>query len=102
METLGNKIQQTSAFKYYCDICHYGTSRKCNYNTHIISLKHLKNSKSKSVAVTIAIMLSYKGKKEGVNIFTVLKKTSRTNGSTGFTKRTLEHTQVGRPIFYRE
>ena len=45
METLGNKIQQNSAFKYYCDICDYGTSRKCNYNTHIISLKHLKNSK---------------------------------------------------------
>ena len=49
METLGNKIQQTSAFKYYCDICDYGTSRKCNYNTHIISLKHFKNIKMETI-----------------------------------------------------
>ena len=49
METLGNKIQQISAFKYYCDICDYGTSRKCNYNTHIISLKHFKNIKMETI-----------------------------------------------------
>ena len=49
METLGNKIQQTSACKYYCDICDYGTSRKCNYNTHIISLKHFKNIKMETI-----------------------------------------------------
>ena len=45
METLGNKTQQKSAFKHYCNFCDYGTNRKCNYNTHIISLKHYKNSK---------------------------------------------------------
>ena len=45
METLGNKIQQKSALKFYCNICDYGTSKKCNYDTHIISLKHHKNSK---------------------------------------------------------
>jgi hypothetical protein len=44
METLGNKNQQNSAMKYYCNICHYGTSRKCNYNTHLISMRHSVNS----------------------------------------------------------
>ena len=44
METLGDKIQpkfsQNKAFKYYCNFCDYGTSKKCNYDTHIISAKH--------------------------------------------------------------
>jgi len=44
METLGNQIQPNSAFKYYCFVCDYGTSKKCNYNTHIISTKHHKNT----------------------------------------------------------
>jgi len=46
MDTLGDKIQpkfsQNSAFKYYCKICDYRTSKKCNYDTHIISSKHSK------------------------------------------------------------
>ena len=42
METLGDKNQQNSAFKYYCNICDYGTHRKCNYDAHNISLKHHK------------------------------------------------------------
>ena len=46
METLGDKIQpkfsQNSALKYYCKYCDYGTSKKCNYDTHIISTKHEK------------------------------------------------------------
>jgi hypothetical protein len=45
METLGDKIQpefsQNSAFKYFCEYCHYGTSKKCNYDTHIISRRHI-------------------------------------------------------------
>jgi len=44
METLDTKIQQNSANKYYCKFCEYSTSRKCNYDTHIISSRHLKNS----------------------------------------------------------
>jgi hypothetical protein len=46
MGTLGDKIQQNlsknSAFNYYCFFCDYGTSKKCNYNTHITSAKHKK------------------------------------------------------------
>jgi hypothetical protein len=40
METLGNQIQQKSACKYFCNYCNYGTDRKCNYGTHLNSLKH--------------------------------------------------------------
>jgi len=49
METLGDKnqpkISQKSAMKFYCEICDYGTSKKCNYNTHIISTKHINATK---------------------------------------------------------
>jgi len=44
MDTLGNQIQQNSAFKFYCYFCDYGTSRKCNYVSHIISMRHTKNA----------------------------------------------------------
>jgi len=44
METLGNKIQQNSAMKYYCIICDYGTCRKCNFDTHLISGRHCEKS----------------------------------------------------------
>jgi hypothetical protein len=44
METLGNKNQPKSAFKYYCSKCHYGTCKKCNYDDHIVSSKHTKNT----------------------------------------------------------
>ena len=44
METIGNKIKQNSAKKFYCSNCDYGTDRKCNYETHLISSRHSKNS----------------------------------------------------------
>jgi hypothetical protein len=44
MEILGNKIQQNSAMKYYCIICDYGTCRKCNFDTHLISTRHSEKS----------------------------------------------------------
>ena len=46
METLGDNIQpkfsQNIPHKFYCKICDYGTSKKCNYDTHILSAKHKK------------------------------------------------------------
>jgi hypothetical protein len=42
METLGNKNQQKSATKFYCELCHYSTSRKCNFDDHNLSAKHKK------------------------------------------------------------
>ena len=49
METLGDKIQpkfsQNSAFKFYCKYCDYGTSKKCNYDTHNASAKHQRITK---------------------------------------------------------
>lgn len=50
METLGNENQQKSAFKFYCICCHYGTSRKSNYNDHLFSTKHCNNSKKETLS----------------------------------------------------
>jgi hypothetical protein len=36
------KLSHKSALKYYCESCDYFTSKKSNYDTHIISVKHLK------------------------------------------------------------
>jgi len=35
-----NKIQQISSAKFYCEICDYHTSRKCNYDEHLLTSKH--------------------------------------------------------------
>ena len=43
MEFLGNTESAKSAPKYFCNICDYYTSRKCNYDDHLTSLKHCKN-----------------------------------------------------------
>ena len=44
METLGNIIQHNSAKKYSCIACDYNTDRKCNYDTHLSSKRHVINS----------------------------------------------------------
>ena len=36
----GTKNAKNSAFKYFCETCDYGTSKKSNYDTHILSDKH--------------------------------------------------------------
>jgi hypothetical protein len=41
MVTLGDKIQPKISPKYYCNFCDYGTCKKTNYNTHILSNKHM-------------------------------------------------------------
>jgi hypothetical protein len=50
METLEDKIQpkfsQNSAFKFYCKFCDYGTSKKCNFDTHNLSNRHYKTTAS--------------------------------------------------------
>jgi hypothetical protein len=43
METLGNAILPNSAFKFYCNCCDYGTSKKSSFNDHNLSAKHQKN-----------------------------------------------------------
>ncbi len=40
MATLGDKIQQNSAPNFSCISCDYNTSRKSNYETHLLSAKH--------------------------------------------------------------
>ena len=42
METLGNAILPNSAFKFYCNFCDYGTSKKSSFNDHKLSAKHQK------------------------------------------------------------
>lgn len=44
MDTIGNKIKQKSATKYFCIFCNYKTVRKSNYDSHLVSTKHSKNA----------------------------------------------------------
>jgi hypothetical protein len=44
MATFSNKNQQKISTKYFCNICDYSTSRKFNYDTHILSTKHKKST----------------------------------------------------------
>ena len=44
MTTLDNEIKQKLSNKYYCEKCDYGTSRKSNITSHIMSAKHQKTT----------------------------------------------------------
>jgi len=43
METLGNKSQAKTGYKFYCNVCDYGTSKKSGYDAHMFTAKHKKN-----------------------------------------------------------
>ena len=43
METNSTEIKQKLSFKYYCEICDYGTCKKSNFNNHCESNKHIFN-----------------------------------------------------------
>jgi len=65
MENLGDKNQPKNQPKFYCKNCDYGTSKKTNYNTHIISIKHkrvtdnyIKGQKPAEIQPTISKHLS--------------------------------------------
>ena len=45
METLGNQILPNSAFKFYCENCDYGTSKKSSFDDHNLSSKHQNGNK---------------------------------------------------------
>jgi hypothetical protein len=45
METLGDEIQPKFSQKYCCKYCDYYTSKKCNFDSHILSAKHQKRLK---------------------------------------------------------
>jgi hypothetical protein len=40
METLGNKSQAKTGFKFYCENCDYGTCKKSGYDAHMLTAKH--------------------------------------------------------------
>ena len=44
METLGNQNPAFPAFKYFCNFCHYGTSKKNHYTEHLSTAKHKKHA----------------------------------------------------------
>ena len=44
MSTLATFSPANSAQKFYCEICHYGTSKKSSYDTHILSARHKKST----------------------------------------------------------
>jgi hypothetical protein len=65
MENLGDKNQPKNQPKFYCKNCDYGTYKKTNYNTHIISIKHkrvtdnyIKGQKPAEIQPTISKHLS--------------------------------------------
>jgi hypothetical protein len=41
MATNGNKIKQILSTKYCCEICNYESSRKSNFDSHILTNKHV-------------------------------------------------------------
>jgi hypothetical protein len=43
MTTNDNEIKQKLCFKYYCEKCDYGTSKKSSFDNHIESKKHKNN-----------------------------------------------------------
>ena len=43
METVSTEIKQKISFRYYCEICDYGTCKKSNFNNHCESNKHIFN-----------------------------------------------------------
>jgi hypothetical protein len=43
MSTFSNFFPANPASKFYCDICDYNTSRKCNYDEHLLTAKHKKS-----------------------------------------------------------
>ena len=43
METVSTEIKQKISFKYYCELCDYGTCKKSNFNNHCESNKHIFN-----------------------------------------------------------
>ena len=43
METLGNKNLPQFCYKFYCNYCHYGTSKKSSFDDHVLSQKHKKS-----------------------------------------------------------
>ncbi len=45
MAYIDDKIKQKISKLYCCEKCDYVTSRKCNYNTHLLSTKHIKIDK---------------------------------------------------------
>jgi hypothetical protein len=60
-----NKIMPKLCSNFYCENCDYGTYKKTNYNTHIISIKHkrvtdnyIKGQKTAEIQPTISIYLS--------------------------------------------
>ena len=44
-----NKNQPETLKNFYCEICDYSTSRKCDFNSHLITLKH-KNAINSSLS----------------------------------------------------
>jgi ribosomal protein L37AE/L43A len=42
MEALGNQIMPKLCSKYYCEFCHYNTSKKSSFTNHMSSAKHNK------------------------------------------------------------
>jgi hypothetical protein len=43
MAMFSNDFQPKSSSKFYCNYCYYNTSKKSNYEEHLLTLKHKKS-----------------------------------------------------------
>jgi len=44
MTTFDNEIKPKISHKYFCEFCEYKTLKKSNYNSHLMSAKHIKTT----------------------------------------------------------
>ena len=58
METNSAKIQPNSAMRFYCNFCDYKTNKKCNYDTHLISLRHSQKASQETLGNQIQPKIS--------------------------------------------
>ena len=59
MTTNDNDFQRKISHKFYCKICDYGTCKKYNYETHMLSTKHYKNNENQQNSAIFSTLSKY-------------------------------------------
>lgn len=81
-------------YKHFCDVCEYGTNKQNLYKKHLVTQKHIRNSRESSVTIDI---VKYKKPKtyEKINIEIYPENDEEPNKTIDiFTKLTDELTEL--------